>query len=117
MDVYARRVLANIADLSFLVCLCGTISISLDMGFVAFFSLFILSDFMFSVVWRTFFYGTPGDIIFGVRLSGGFPFFLRLTARWFLGYISPMTAFLLHLPADSKRSMCEVISGLTNEKV
>ncbi len=77
--------------------------------------LFIISDFFIYVVIRSLLIRTPGDIMFGIRISTYSLRCTRIFLRWLLGYLSPLTAFLLHIPAINHRSLCDVISGIRIE--
>lgn len=112
-----RKLLANIADRTIVFTIAANTATMLKLKFVEGVLLFLFMDFMVYVVIRVFLKRTPGDIMFGVVLKADFPRFLRLSIRWLLGYLSPITGFLLHVPAIRWKSFCDAVVGIDSEVI
>ncbi|GBD02992.1 hypothetical protein HRbin19_00263 [bacterium HR19] len=119
MDVFIRRILANTLDRSVIIYISALISLVGKINFLGFILMFLFFDFTTSVMFRWAFERTPGDIIFGIRISkkkhGAIH--LKLALRWIMGFISPLTGFLLHIPAGNWRSLCDTLAGIQFERV
>ncbi len=107
-----RKFLAVCTDRVIILILTVDVVVILELKIIAMIVLFVFLDFMVYVVLRTFLERTPGDIMFGIALKVGFPRFFRLSLRWLLGFLSPFTGFLLHVPAIKWRSFCDTIVGI-----
>lgn len=112
-----RKFLANLTDRTIILIFAADTGTILKIDIVGIIILFFLLDFMNYVILRSLLGRTPGDIMFGIVIETGFPRFLRLLSRWFLGYISPFTAFLLHIPAVRWKSLCDSILGINTKIV
>jgi|GEM_PF-875280 uncharacterized RDD family membrane protein YckC len=119
MEVFIRRILANSLDRSVIIYTSAFISLTGKINFLGFILLFLFFDFITFVMFRWAFERTPGDIIFGIRVSkkSGGTIFLKLALRWIIGFISPFTGFLLHIPAGNWRSLCDILAGIQFERV
>ncbi|MCS7214146.1 MAG: hypothetical protein NZ927_08030 [Candidatus Calescibacterium sp.] len=116
-DKSVRKLLANITDRVTILILTANTSLILEMEILQTITMFLFLDFMIYVILRTFLQRTPGDIMFGIVIKTGFPKILRLSLRWLLGYLSPFSGFLLHVPAIRWKSFCDSIVGINSEKV
>lgn len=112
-----RKFLAVLTDRVTILILVADMGVLLKLNIFGMIVLSIFFDFMIYVVLRTFLGRTPGDIMFGVVIKVGSPKFFRLLLRWLLGFLSPFTGFLLHVPAIRWRSFCDTIVGINPEIV
>lgn len=112
-----RKFLAVLTDRVIILILTADVSVILELKIIAMIILFLFLDFMIYVIIRTFLGRTPGDIMFGIMINAGFPRFFRLLSRWLLGFLSPFTGFLLHVPAVKWKSFCDTIVGINSEFV
>jgi uncharacterized RDD family membrane protein YckC len=111
-DNFFRRIFANALDRTLIIYISSILS---EGKIIILIILFLIFDFALGVLFRTIFSQTPGDIIFGIRIEAHPRF--KIPLRWLLGYISPFTAFLLHIPAGQWRSLLDKICGIKVEKI
>jgi len=111
-DNFFRRICANALDRTIIIYISSILS---EGRIIIFIILFLIFDFTLGVLFRSIFSQTPGDIIFGIKIEAHPKF--KLPIRWILGYISPFTAFLLHIPAGQWKSLLDTICGIKVEKI
>lgn len=112
-----RKFFANLLDRTFLIFFCSLIGSILHLDIISFILFFLLFDFLLFVVFRGVFARTPGDISFGIVIRTRSPSLLFLTLRWIIGYLSPLTGFLVYIPAEKGRSFCDFLLGIKTEIV
>lgn len=113
----SRKFFANLFDRTFLVFSSATISYLIGLNFLGFISFFLVFDFLLYVIFRSVFRRTPGDISFGIIVRTRSPSFIYLGLRWIAGYLSPLTGFLIYIPAENGRSFCDFLLGIKTEVV
>lgn len=112
LEVSLRKLMGNLADRTFNLLLASNTAMMLGLNLTGMVPLFLFLDFITYVVLRAFFGRTVGDVMFGIVIEAGFPKFGRLLLRWTLGYLSPLSGFLLHVPAVRWKSFCDSFSGI-----
>ncbi len=111
-DNFFRRIFANTIDRTIIIYISAILS---ESKITIFILIFLFFDFTLGVLFRILFYQTPGDIMFGIKIEAQPK--IKLALRWILGYISPLTAFLLHIPAGQWKSIADVICGIKIQKI
>ncbi len=111
-DNFFRRILANALDRTIIIYISSILS---ESKITVFILIFLLFDFTLGILFRILFSQTPGDIMFGIKIEAQPK--IKLVLRWILGYISPLTAFLIHIPAGQWKSIADVICGIKVQKI